>query len=221
MCAWQPTSSPPFQAVNYHLAPKNSSHFNDEFLVGSAGTQATWIPLSEISQFPEEDQPFVLRIAAELAGTPMDSMPQVGLAVLSPAAAAAAPATSAPQSSSGIIPMQADGPTKSCLLVIDVQNDFISGTLTVQGGSEIVAPINQLRAQPFDVVALSQDSHPSNHCSFVDNNPGASPFSHIQIPAPDGSGELIDQVMWPRHCVKGKSTVHTGPTIGVCATGHW
>lgn len=180
-------------AVNYHVPPKNSSNFNEEFFVTSGGAQATWIPMNEIDQFSAEDQPFVLRIAAELAGTPL---PQVGLAVLSPA--------SQPDAATTNLNIKLpEGPGKTCLLIIDVQNDFISGSLTVQGGEEIVAAINKLRAQPFDVFALSQDSHPPNHCSFVDNNPGESAFSQIQIPAPDGSGDLIDQVLWPRHCVKG------------------
>ena len=44
-------------------------------------------------------------------------------------------------------------------------------------------------------VLLSRDFHPPNHCSFVTNNPGAAPFSTVQL----ASGP---QVMWPPHCVQ-------------------
>lgn len=72
----------------------------------------------------------------------------------------------------------------------------------MNGGQEILSTINQCRKDhKWDLVAHTQDSHPADHCSFVDNHEGAEVFSTIKIPTPDQSGEM-EQVMWPRHCVQ-------------------
>ena len=59
------------------------------------------------------------------------------------------------------------------LLIIDVQNDFISGTLALKAcpagddGARVVPVINRLRdAVEWDVVVISLDSHPHEHVSF-------------------------------------------------------
>lgn len=85
---------------------------------------------------------------------------------------------------------------KTALVVIDVQNDFISGTLAVQTSEEIVAIINNMRDQ-FDCVVISYDWHPHEHCSFVES-------------ANDGKVTLLDdadraehpQMLYPRHAVQ-------------------
>lgn len=95
------------------------------------------------------------------------------------------------------------------LLIVDMQNDFIPGSypgasLTVPGAESCVAGINAIRIAFKDaggVIAHTQDSHPADHCSFYDNHHGAEMFSIRSIPSPDGG--KMDQVMWPRHCVKG------------------
>ena len=65
---------------------------------------------------------------------------------------------------------------KAALLIIDVQNDFINGTMALikcpakQEGSDVVPVINNLIHNiPFDVIAYSLDWHPANHCSFIEN----------------------------------------------------
>ena len=75
------------------------------------------------------------------------------------------------------------------LLIVDVQNDFISGTLSLkecearQDGAEVVPVINSLREEaaalgtPFGVVACSLDWHPRHHCSF-----------HEDVTDPEGEG---------------------------------
>ena len=67
---------------------------------------------------------------------------------------------------------------KSALLVVDVQNDFITGSLNIkkcsagQDGSEVIEPINKLLdTVPFDAVFYSLDWHPTDHVSFIDNLP--------------------------------------------------
>ena len=64
----------------------------------------------------------------------------------------------------------------SALVVVDVQNDFIVGSLNLQScpagqdGSEVIPVINSLLdTVPFDLVVYSKDWHPENHISFIDN----------------------------------------------------
>ncbi|KAG7176283.1 Nicotinamidase-like [Homarus americanus] len=64
----------------------------------------------------------------------------------------------------------------TALLVVDVQNDFISGSLAISNcpaghnGEEVIPPINRLlQENRFDMVVYSLDWHPENHVSFIDN----------------------------------------------------
>lgn len=69
------------------------------------------------------------------------------------------------------------------LLVVDVQNDFVTGSLAVPDGEAVVAPINRAAAlfgaRELTVVA-TRDWHPPDHCSFREQG------------GP-----------WPPHCVAG------------------
>jgi len=80
----------------------------------------------------------------------------------------------------------------TALLIVDVQNDFVTGTLPVPGGAEVAAGITELLAAHADryaLVAASQDWHD---------------------PAGDNGGHFAatsapDYVLtWPRHCVAGE-----------------
>lgn len=69
------------------------------------------------------------------------------------------------------------------LVVVDVQNDFVTGSLAVPGAAAVIAPLNRAMAH-FESLKLpvftTQDWHPPDHCSFVQRG---------------GS--------WPEHCVAG------------------
>ena len=59
-------------------------------------------------------------------------------------------------------------PRKSALIIVDVQNDFVSGTLANPFGAHAIVPlINEMR-DAFDLVVISLDWHPHDHCSFVE-----------------------------------------------------
>lgn len=66
---------------------------------------------------------------------------------------------------------------RSCaLVVVDVQNDFIDGSLALingpagQDGADVVPVINSLLDKcSFDLVAYTQDWHPQDHIGFYDN----------------------------------------------------
>ena len=51
------------------------------------------------------------------------------------------------------------------LILIDIQNDFITGELPVPDGRAIIDPVNQLIPQ-FGHVIATQDWHPVSHFSF-------------------------------------------------------
>ena len=84
----------------------------------------------------------------------------------------------------------------ACLVVVDVQNDFMpGGALAVPRGDEIVPIANRLAAR-FENVVLTQDWHPRGQVSFASSHPGKKPFETIQLP-------YGEQVLWPDHCVQG------------------
>ena len=68
---------------------------------------------------------------------------------------------------------------KSVLLIVDPQNDFITGTLAVEGAKEKMMQLaSYVEQHNYDYVYVTLDSHPQNHCSFKDNGG-----------------------IWPKHCV--------------------
>jgi nicotinamidase/pyrazinamidase len=86
--------------------------------------------------------------------------------------------------------------TDACLIVIDVQYDFMpGGALAVPKGDEVVPVINRL-AQKFSWIVATQDWHPKGHASFASSHPGRKPFETTRL----AYGE---QVLWPDHCVQG------------------
>lgn len=84
----------------------------------------------------------------------------------------------------------------ACLIVVDVQNDFMpDGALAVPHGDEVVPVINRLGPR-FANLVLTQDWHPPGHASFASSHPGRKPFERIALP-------YGEQVLWPDHCVQG------------------
>src|SRR5690554_7866648 len=84
--------------------------------------------------------------------------------------------------------------SKTALIIIDIQNDFLpGGALGVAGGFEVIEPINHLMKH-FDLVVATQDWHPGEHASFASNHPGAKPGEVVEV-------EGLVQALWPDHCV--------------------
>jgi nicotinamidase/pyrazinamidase len=85
---------------------------------------------------------------------------------------------------------------ETCLVVVDLQNDFMpGGALAVPRGDEVVPIVNRLMAR-FENVVLTQDWHPRRHASFASTHPGRKPFETIEL-------AYGTQVLWPDHCVQG------------------
>jgi len=97
---------------------------------------------------------------------------------------------------------------KRCLVVVDVQPDFMpGGALAVPRGDEVIAPINRLGAQ-FETAVLTQDWHPRGHISFASSHPGKKPFDRIMLP-------YGEQVLWPDHCVQGTPGAALHPALAL------
>ncbi len=80
--------------------------------------------------------------------------------------------------------------SKSALVVIDVQNDFVpGGALAVNGGDRVVERVNQMM-DSFDTVVLTQDWHPPDDPSFQEQG------------GP-----------WPPHCIQGSPGAELHPAL--------
>ncbi|KAG6849980.1 hypothetical protein H0H93_002982 [Arthromyces matolae] len=88
------------------------------------------------------------------------------------------------------------------LIVVDMQYDFVHGSLAVANGIEIIPKINDLLTLPFVAKIASKDFHPPNHISFAATHEKPV-FSKITIYPPNStdSDRGLEQVLWPVHCV--------------------
>ena len=87
---------------------------------------------------------------------------------------------------------------RTALLVIDVQNCFVTGgTLPVKGGEEVVPVINRIAAS-FENVIVTQDWHTPGHASFASAHAGKKPFETTKL-------AYGNQVLWPDHCIQGST----------------
>lgn len=69
---------------------------------------------------------------------------------------------------------------QNSLLIVDPQNDFISGSMAVDGAVEAMDLLtSRLNSLPIDTIIVTIDCHPVGHCSFKDKG-----------------GD------WPQHCLK-------------------
>ena len=82
---------------------------------------------------------------------------------------------------------------KKMLLIVDPQNDFVNGSLAVEGaeGAMIsLARYIERNAMNYNLVGVTIDWHPINHCSFKDNGG-----------------------IWPLHCVQHTNGAAIFPAI--------
>ena len=92
--------------------------------------------------------------------------------------------------------------SRSALLVVDVQYDFVHGSLAVPDAPSIIDNINSLLSLPFSIKIATKDFHPADHVSFAVVH-DKSPFSKITVypPGDAGGDRAREQVLWPVHCV--------------------
>ncbi len=81
------------------------------------------------------------------------------------------------------------------LLLVDIQNDFVSGgALAVPHGDEVIEVANRLMPC-YDFVVATQDWHPADHLSFATQHSEHIVGTVIEL---DG----LQQILWPDHCVQ-------------------
>lgn len=93
------------------------------------------------------------------------------------------------------------------LVVIDMQNDFVTGSLAVPEGATIINNVNALIDVPgFKTRIATKDFHPPGHVSFAETH-GKDVFSKTTIFHPNDKEKAngVEQVLWPVHCVANTS----------------
>ncbi|KAF8078992.1 Isochorismatase-like protein [Lyophyllum atratum] len=88
------------------------------------------------------------------------------------------------------------------LLVVDMQYDFVYGSLAVPNGNTIIDIVNSLLDYPFVAKIASKDFHPPGHVSFAETHQKPV-FSRVTIYPPGDTHKErpLEQVLWPVHCV--------------------
>ena len=91
-------------------------------------------------------------------------------------------------------------------IVVDVQTDFVSGSLAIPGADAIIDPINATAAL-FDHIVVATDWHPADHVSFASTHGKAR-------------GEVIDTPYGPQgvhadHCVQGTPGAELDPRLNL------
>jgi nicotinamidase/pyrazinamidase len=81
------------------------------------------------------------------------------------------------------------------LLLVDIQNDFVSGGALAVPGGESVVPVANYLMNRFTHVVASQDWHPADHRSFAAQHPGYQVGDTVPL-----NGQ--PQILWPTHCVQ-------------------
>ncbi len=81
------------------------------------------------------------------------------------------------------------------ILLLDIQNDFLTGgALAVPRGEEVIPIANHL-TRAFEIVVATQDWHPAGHSSFAASHQDNEVGDIIEL-------EGLQQVLWPVHCVQ-------------------
>ena len=91
------------------------------------------------------------------------------------------------------------------LVVVDVQNDFVSGSMAIAGSKSIIAPINAI-ASAIPNVVVATDWHPMGHVSFASSHRGTK------------HGDTVDvfygqQRVYHDHCVQGEWGAELDPDL--------
>jgi nicotinamidase/pyrazinamidase len=99
-------------------------------------------------------------------------------------------------------------PRESALILVDIQPDFCpGGALAVEGGDEILQPVNTLvHRDLFGLYVATQYWHPEGHVSFASQHDGHDPMDVVELYG-------HDQVLWPDHCVQGTPGAELHPDI--------
>ena len=106
----------------------------------------------------------------------------------------------------------------SCLIVVDVQNDFCEGgSLAVPRSNEIIDGINrEISSGKYKLVIYSSDWHPSDHVSFITNYKGTEGKVGETVVIPETGRS---QTLWPAHCIQGTQGAEFNSNMKVLKEG--
>ncbi|KAI2473339.1 hypothetical protein F4781DRAFT_380041 [Annulohypoxylon bovei var. microspora] len=100
------------------------------------------------------------------------------------------------------IPFSSKLHKNTALAIIDVQNDFINGSLANPRAPVILPKIYQLLDKhewPF--IVASQDWHPLGHVSFSSSHPGKVSGDSVNDSFVDTPTKIETQMLYADHCV--------------------
>lgn len=99
-------------------------------------------------------------------------------------------------------------PRRGCLLLVDLQPDFMpGGALPVPDGKAVLLPVRELmRSRRFGLFVATQDWHPRGHVSFASSHEGRKPFETIPLHG-------HEQTLWPDHCIQGSTGAALHPDL--------
>lgn len=105
-------------------------------------------------------------------------------------------------SASGIEKYLAD--PNAVLLIVDLQYDFINGSLAVPGASDTINLIAKLQSDfGADRVFYTEDKHPRDSITFAEIA-GVAPFAEWKYTySEDDTKHTVTRTGWPVHCVDG------------------
>lgn len=100
---------------------------------------------------------------------------------------------------------------KDALIVVDVQNDFVTGTMAIPDAKSIIEPINRL-AEIIPATIIATDWHPVGHVSLASSHPGKK------------HGDYVDTYYGPQrvyadHCVQGTWGAELDPDLRLGKAG--
>jgi len=100
------------------------------------------------------------------------------------------------------------------LVVIDVQHDFVYGSLAVPEAEAILPIVSDLIDLPFRVKVATRDFHPDNHVSFAKTH-NKREYTTVDIYHPEDKEKAlaIQQTLWPVHCVANTEGAELVPGI--------
>lgn len=91
---------------------------------------------------------------------------------------------------------------KSALIVVDMQHDFVHGSLAIPDAPSIIDTVNDTLRLPFSVKIGTKDFHPPDHISFASTHQKPVLSNIVIYPPGDERQERgIPQILWPDHCV--------------------
>jgi nicotinamidase-related amidase len=93
---------------------------------------------------------------------------------------------------------------RTALVLIDIQNDFITGSLGSPRAPAILPKVYQLLDNhEWTFIAASQDWHPEGHVSFASAHPGLEPGDAVNVTFLDSPLKTETQGVYADHCIPG------------------